>query len=168
MGRLLDAAVEELRTDGYTALTVRKVARRAGVSPATAYNYFSSKEHLFAAVQLRMVQRLPRFPPDVGPVEERLARLVQVVADGLADRPELQEAFRVALLGDDADSRRLRDAIFDEFDDRFREACGTDLGEAAAETVLLAFVGAMILAGTGWIPFAEIGDRVAAAVALVR
>src|SRR6186997_2970091 len=38
--RLVDAAVEELRDSGYDGLTVRNVARRAGLAPATAYNYF--------------------------------------------------------------------------------------------------------------------------------
>ena len=33
---LLDAAVDELRATGYEGLTVRNVARRAGVAPATA------------------------------------------------------------------------------------------------------------------------------------
>jgi AcrR family transcriptional regulator len=168
MDVLLDAAVAELADSGYGELTIRKVARRAGVSSATAYNYFSSKEHLFAAVQLRMVQTLPRSPADGRPVEQRLSRLVQALADGIAGRPELQEAFRVALLGDDPDSRRVRNAIIEEFAERFREACGDDLDESAAETVLFAFVGAMMLAGMGRLSFADIGERVAGAVKLVR
>src|SRR5690606_23747154 len=38
---LLDATVDELREVGFDGLTVRNVARRAGVAPATAYNYFA-------------------------------------------------------------------------------------------------------------------------------
>ena len=44
--RLVDAAVEELHRTGYEGLSVRNVAKRAGVAPATAYTYFSSKDHL--------------------------------------------------------------------------------------------------------------------------
>jgi AcrR family transcriptional regulator len=168
MDRLLDAAVEELRIRGFAELTIRNVARRAGVAPATAYNYFSSKEHLFAAMQLRMVQDLPRTPDDGRPVEERLSGLLQALADGLAERPELQQAFRVALLGDDPDSNRVRDAIIDEFAERFAETCGDDLDEAGAETVLFAFVGAMLMAGMGRLPFGEIGERMATVTRLVR
>ena len=47
---LLDATVDELREVGYDGLTVRNVARRAGVAPATAYNYFASREHLVTEV----------------------------------------------------------------------------------------------------------------------
>ncbi|WP_258008604.1 helix-turn-helix domain-containing protein, partial [Rhodococcus sp. ENV425] len=43
--RLTRAAVEVLREEGFAGLTVRNVAARAGVAPATAYTYFSSKEH---------------------------------------------------------------------------------------------------------------------------
>jgi tetracycline repressor-like protein len=46
--KLLVAGAEELRTVGHEALTVRTVASRAGVSPATAYTYFASRNHLFA------------------------------------------------------------------------------------------------------------------------
>ena len=50
MHNLTEAAVAELIETGYAALTVRNVARRAGVAPATAYTYFASKEHLVAEV----------------------------------------------------------------------------------------------------------------------
>ena len=46
--RLFAAGLEELRAVGHEALTIRTVATRAGVSPATAYTYLASKNHLFA------------------------------------------------------------------------------------------------------------------------
>ncbi len=39
-----------LRETSYADLTVRAVAKRANVAPATAYTYFSSKNHLVAEV----------------------------------------------------------------------------------------------------------------------
>ena len=48
--RLGRAAVEILTRDGFADLTVRRVAAEAGVGAATAYTYFSSKEHLVAEV----------------------------------------------------------------------------------------------------------------------
>ena len=54
--RATEAEVEEV---GYSGLTVRSVARRAGVAPATAYNYFSSKDHLLAEVLWRRMRDLP-------------------------------------------------------------------------------------------------------------
>src|SRR4051812_9137942 len=71
VARLTDAAVEEVRGTGYEGLTVRNVARRAGVPPATAYTYFASKDHLVAEVFWRRLQTQPPTEPDhtVSPAE---------------------------------------------------------------------------------------------------
>ena len=53
--RLLAAGPEELRAVGHEALTIRTVAQRAGVSPATAYTYLASKNHLFAELFWRFL-----------------------------------------------------------------------------------------------------------------
>src|ERR1700752_866314 len=58
--RLGRAAVDLLSRDGFAGLTVRRVAAEAGVGAATAYTYFSSKEHLVAEVFWR---RLAASPP---------------------------------------------------------------------------------------------------------
>ncbi|HJT93039.1 MAG TPA: TetR family transcriptional regulator, partial [Mycobacterium sp.] len=58
--RLGQAAVEILGRDGFAGLTMRRVAAEAGVGAATAYTYFSSKEHLVAEVFWR---RLASSPP---------------------------------------------------------------------------------------------------------
>ena len=52
VAELVRAAEVEVDEVGYDGVTVRGVARRAGVAPATAYNYFSSKDHLLAEVLL--------------------------------------------------------------------------------------------------------------------
>src|SRR5690606_30498015 len=68
VARLARAAIDELAASGYDALTVRGVARRAGVSPATAYTYFTSKAHLVAEVFWRRLAALPDPPaPADGP-----------------------------------------------------------------------------------------------------
>ena len=43
VNRLIAAAREELAEVGFAEMTVRTVAGRAEVAPATAYTYFSSK-----------------------------------------------------------------------------------------------------------------------------
>jgi AcrR family transcriptional regulator len=48
--KLFDATGALLDEVGHEQLTIRTVASRAGVSPVTAYNYFSSKDHLFAGL----------------------------------------------------------------------------------------------------------------------
>ena len=57
--RVAAAAEDELRAVGFDGLTVRCVANRAGVSPATAYTYFSSKNHLVAEIFWRRLDRTP-------------------------------------------------------------------------------------------------------------
>jgi len=46
---ILDAARAEFGERGYTAATVRQVARRAQVDPALVYHYFADKPGLFVA-----------------------------------------------------------------------------------------------------------------------
>lgn len=85
--RILDAAEHVMRTDGLARSTTRKIAAAAGVSEATIYKHFASKEDLFVAV---LGERLPPFvdllraahaDADARPVREQL---VDVVAGGLA------------------------------------------------------------------------------------
>lgn len=46
---ILDAARAEFSAAGYTAASIRQVARRAGVDPALVYHYFADKAGLFVA-----------------------------------------------------------------------------------------------------------------------
>ena len=52
---LLDAAIELALEGGYDAVTMRAVARRAGLSPPTAYQHFASKDHLLVEVMIDRV-----------------------------------------------------------------------------------------------------------------
>jgi len=56
--RLRQAAHELASAGGYSAVTIRSVAERAGVGPATVYRYFSSKDHLIAEVHAAESRRL--------------------------------------------------------------------------------------------------------------
>jgi AcrR family transcriptional regulator len=49
---LLDASVELIVERGLDALSLREVARRAGVSPAAPYHHFASREELLVALAL--------------------------------------------------------------------------------------------------------------------
>lgn len=63
---LLDAAEELTVKGGYTAVTIRDVAERAGVGLATVYRYFSSKDHLISEMSARrsqlLIEELERSP----------------------------------------------------------------------------------------------------------
>jgi AcrR family transcriptional regulator len=57
--RLIDAALAMLATEDYERIQVKDVAESAGVSLGTLYNYFFSKERLFAEALVRWADSLP-------------------------------------------------------------------------------------------------------------
>lgn len=158
VGRLVDAALAEVRAAGYEALTVRSVAARAQVAPATAYTYFASKNHLVAEVFWRELRRRPR--PDQAP-ETPHGRVVEVfrdLADFLSAEPALASAVTVALLGTEPDVKRLRLVIGAEINERLREALGGD-ASGRLEALTLAWSGAMLQAGMGHTTYPQMGDQ---------
>ena len=70
--KVLAAGMETLREKSYADLTVRTVAARAKVAPATAYTYFSSKNHLIAEVYLDLVRQVPYFTDVNDPMPTRV------------------------------------------------------------------------------------------------
>jgi AcrR family transcriptional regulator len=166
--RLLDATVAELREVGFAALTVRSVARRAQVSPATAYTYFSSKEHLVTAVFWKKVQALPPLARDHSrkPAGE-VAALVRAITLLVAEEPALAQACTLAMLADHEEVRRLRDQIGREIYTRVADALGADADPVAERAVVTAFVGAMVLAGSGHLPFDQVAEHVGEITELV-
>jgi AcrR family transcriptional regulator len=164
--RLLTAGLAELRAVGHEALTVRTVAHRAGVSPATAYTYLASKNHLFAELFWRFLAEDDHEPVGADAVE-RLQSVTRHLARRLAGAPELAAAVTPALLGGDPDVERLRLRIGAELVDRFRAALGPDADPVVVETVALAFSGALLQGGMGLMTYTEMGERLDAVVAVI-
>jgi AcrR family transcriptional regulator len=78
---LLAAARRLLEKRGYEALSIRDVARGAGVSPGLVYTYFNDREELFAALY---AERLARFHEEIAPICAR-ARTPEALFVGIAD-----------------------------------------------------------------------------------
>ncbi|MBN1289950.1 MAG: TetR family transcriptional regulator [Actinobacteria bacterium] len=73
---ILDAAYVVFTSNGYYNATVDDIAREAGVSKGTCYQYFSSKEEIFTAVLKSTVDRLIKDATDAaGEQKDPLARL---------------------------------------------------------------------------------------------
>lgn len=68
--RTLDAAIALLDEGGYSALTIRAVAKRAGTSTGLIYQYFVDKQDIFAALlsesQLEMAAFVDALPREQG------------------------------------------------------------------------------------------------------
>jgi AcrR family transcriptional regulator len=163
----LVAGLEELRAVGHEALTVRTVAHRAGVSPATAYTYLASKNHLFAELFWRFLAEDAAGTPVGRTSLERVRWVTRHLAERLAAAPELAAAVTPALLGTDPDVERLRLRIGAELVDRFRVALGPDADPAVLEALALAFSGALLQGGMGLMTYTELGDRLDAVVAVI-
>lgn len=56
--QILDAAVSLIKSRGNTDMTVREIASCAGVSPATPFNHFKSKDGIFGAIVTRSMRDL--------------------------------------------------------------------------------------------------------------
>ena len=165
--KLLAAGAEELRAVGHEALTIRTVANRAGVSPATAYTYLASKNHLYAELFWRYLTEDRDQVPTGESATERVQGVTRRLAARLAQSPELAAAVTPALLGTDPDVERLRLRIGAEFVDLFRTALGDGARADVLETLVLAFSGALLQAGMGLMTYTEMGERLDSVVAVI-
>lgn len=166
LSRLLAAGEEELRAVGHEALTVRTVAARAGVSPATAYTYLASKNHLFAELFLGYLT--DDEGPDVGGgPTARVQGVTRHLAERLAAAPALAAAVTPALLSSDPDVEQLRLRIGAVFVRRFEAALGAEATPALVDALVLAFSGALLQAGMGLLTYADLADRLDTVVATV-
>lgn len=166
--QLVDATAEEVEESGYAGLTVRNVARRAGVAPATAYNYFSSKDHLLAELLWRRMQSLP--PVDATsdrPVVDRLTEAVRTMVHQTTEHPALVGACTTALLSSTPDVKHLRDRIGGAIHHRMADALGDDADPTVVRVLETTYSGALLMAGMGHLSYAEVADFVGLAAGLM-
>ena len=98
--RILDAAEALFAAEGYAAVTVRQIMKRAGADVALAYYHFDSKRDLFDAVLMRRAEHLTavrlealdevegRHSDDAPTVEEIIAAFTNPLLDLLAEDHE--------------------------------------------------------------------------------
>jgi AcrR family transcriptional regulator len=167
--RVLAAGMETLRERSYADLTVRAVAARAKVAPATAYTYFSSKNHLIAHVYLDLVRQVPFFTDVNEPMPTRVSKVLRHLALVVSDEPEVAAACTTALLGGSADPavRTVRDRIGAEIHRRITSAIGPDADPRTVSALEMAFFGALVNAASGAFTYHQIADRLAYVVGLV-
>lgn len=156
--RLSNAALAVLSREGFGGLTIRLVAAEAGIGAATAYTYFSSKEHLVAEVFWRRLASSPA-PASQQSSTERVIGVLRHIALLVADEPEFAGAVTNALMGRDPDVEHLRDRIAREIRGRLVDAVGADADAALIEALELLYTGALVHAGMGYVSYSEIADR---------
>lgn len=165
---LVRAAEEETEAVGYAGLTVRGVARRAGVAPATAYTYFSSKDHLLAEVLWRRMEVLPPVESDPSvPLVTRVAHTVRDMIPFAAQSPALIDACTVALISLSPDVSALRDRIGAQTHRRLTAALGPGVDPRVVRVLEAVYSGALLTAGTGHTSFLDVPAFVAEAAGLL-
>ena len=163
--KVLDAGLDELRESSYANLTMRAVATRAGVSPASAYTYFPSKSALVAAVYLRFLRDVPLRTDVNDTTKTRVSTTLRDMALAVADEPELTIACGAALMADDPAVKPLREEIGEEVSRRIGAALGPGWPRAVKSTLQMTFAGALMTAR--FVSYHEIAGQLDEAVNLI-
>lgn len=166
--RLVKAGLAEIRESGFDDLTIRNVARRAGVAPATAYNYFSSREHLVTELFWRRLsaRRDPATASGASPLE-RVTATLRAITTVVADEPELSAACTQAMLGADPEVVLLRYRIGAEMHRRVLQALGDDADPEVVGALEIAISGALLQTGMGYLTYDEMTERLTGTATLL-
>jgi AcrR family transcriptional regulator len=165
--RLVAAAAEEVEERGYGEISVRSIAKRAGVATATAYTYFSSKDHLLAEVLWRRMRLSPQLVDLNQPLPERVAETVRSMGFGTLDSPEVVDACTRALLGDGPDVKQVRARIGGEIARRLEAALGPEADPAMLPILQVTYTGAILSAGMGHLRFTAVPGLLSEAARLM-
>jgi AcrR family transcriptional regulator len=109
---------------------IRDIVARTGLSSATIYRHFSSKDHLIAAAQLEWNRTLPairRTLPAGGTAADRVAALIHRTCASFGRAPNLGKALMLALGSPDPGVRSCRAEADQLVIATIREAIGDDL-----------------------------------------
>lgn len=92
--KLVESAIELFVEQGFADASMREISTRAGCSPTTIYNYFSSRDKIFYAffdiVQDDLASQLAEIPDFA---EYTLAEKLQITIESLLDLYRPQRAF---------------------------------------------------------------------------
>jgi AcrR family transcriptional regulator len=137
--RAIDATRTLAEQGGYEAVQIRDIVRLTGLSSATIYRYFSSKDHLIAATHLDFIWALREDTADLdgGTAPDRVATLLHRTCTALAASPNLGKAFVFALGSSDLNIRALRGAQDAVAAEMVKKALGDDVVDADEFILLL-------------------------------
>ncbi len=103
--KIIDAAEALFARRGYTGVGMRELAEAAGLGKSSLFHHFRTKEELYLAVVLRMLdsfdQRLSAALAAGGGPLERFDRWIDTVLDLLAEEPNASRLLLRSLFEDD-------------------------------------------------------------------
>ena len=109
--RILDAGEQAFASRGYGGVSLREIAREAGIREPGLYNYFRNKEHLYQSVLERGLQPLADTLQQHLNTTEGIrvfTELPVIMTDLLLEHPKMAALFQQALLGDSDLCERFR------------------------------------------------------------
>src|SRR5262249_29822651 len=154
----MDAAVRLAARGGLDALRIRDLVARTGVSSATIYRYFASKEHLLVAALAE--QRFARgqsgdAPPDGTTPAERVITLLPAPTAALTNAPRLAAAMLEAMASGEPDVApllaSLTEPLVAETAHAIRPENPTPADHELARTIQRVWFAAVV----GWVSAAE-------------
>jgi AcrR family transcriptional regulator len=166
---LLSAAAEEIAANGVAALSLRELARRAGVSHAAPAHHFKDKRGVFTALAAEGFALLHAMTTEVlvAEVDDALVRAGECYVEFALEHPaHFAVMFDAALLDySDADLTRERDIAFDNLYQAVRRTTAAEEPELTMQVVAAWTVvhGMASLWLTGNLPYPRSRDQVSLA-----
>ena len=164
---VIDATVELLREVPYSTITMRSIAKRAGVSHGEIRAYFRSKDSIVAEIYLERLRAAPLVVDVEQSARARIAAQFSQLVMLLADEPGVAAACSSALICDEPSVRAIRQRIHAELQRRVRTALRSGAWPEVTETLEFSLLGALVQASCGWGTFSENADDLASVVAVV-
>jgi len=161
--KLSRATLDVLREVGYQDLTLQAVAAQAGLARATAYTYFSSKEHLVADVYWRRLAGAHLGDDKSTTPLNRVISVLRGLALIVADEPQLAHAVTVTMNSADPDVELLRLQIARFIHKLIAESVGDTADGETVVLLELVYTGAMVRAGVGGMSYRDVADQLEAA-----
>lgn len=146
--RIVKVALELLVNGDYEKIQMKDVAEGSDVALGTVYRYFTSKEHLFAAVQLEWVKSLHRQilerPPTGESNLERLSQVLHKSVRAFQIQPQFYRVLLVLEVAKDPFAKELFEVMSRETEATYSESLSGVDPKTASDLlrVVLAVLGA--------------------------
>jgi AcrR family transcriptional regulator len=165
--QVLDATVDLLREVPYSSITMRAIAKRAGVSHAEICAYFRSKDAIVAQIYLERLRAAPLMVDVDQSARARIAAQFSQLVMLLADEPGIAAACSSALIRDESSVRAIRQRIHAELQRRVRTVLRSGAWPEVVETLAFGLLGALVHASCGADTFRQTAEDLASVVAVV-
>jgi AcrR family transcriptional regulator len=163
---VLDATVELVGEVPYSNITMRSIAKRAGVSHGEARAHFRSKDAIVAELYLDRLRAAPLVVDVEECAQARIAAQFSQLVMLLAEEPGLAAACSSALICDEPSVRASRQRIREELQRRVRTALRSGAWPEVAETLEFGLIGALVHASCGAGTFRQTAEDLASVVAV--